>query len=79
MWGGANEQGTAGVPRKGCFLEDQGGVLSFIFSYGFILVGLEAFKNPPFKRNSHSSGKGSHPRTITMSFVMSGWLIPEQG
>lgn len=79
MWGGANEQGTAGVPRKGCFLEDQGGVLSFILSYGFILVGLEAFKNPPFKRNSHSWGKGSHLRTITMSFVMSGWLIPEQG
>lgn len=76
---GPVSRGTAGVPRKGCFLEDQGGVLSFILSYDFILVGLEAFKNPLFKRNSHSCRKGSYPRTITMSFVMSGWLIPVQG
>lgn len=76
---GSMSRGIAEVPRKGCFLGDQDGVLSFILSYGFILVGLEAFKNPPFKRNSHSWRKGSYPRTIIMSFVMSGWLIPEQG
>lgn len=45
---------TAGIHRKGCFLEDQGRVLSFILSIGFILVSVEAFKNPLFKRNNHS-------------------------
>lgn len=72
-------RGTAGVTGKGCFLGDQGRVLSLILPYHVILIGHEAFKSPPFKRSSHSCQEGSYPRTITMSCATSGWSIPEQG
>lgn len=41
-------RGTARALRKGCFLGDQG-ALSLILPYGFILMGLEAFKSPLLK------------------------------
>lgn len=77
MW--SMSRGTTRTLRKGCFLGDQGETLSLILPYGFILMGLEAFKSPPLERNTQSWGESSYPRTTTMNFVTSGQLIAEQG
>lgn len=52
---GPTHRGVVGVPGKGCLPGDQGGVL--ILPYGFILMGLEAFRGPLFKRKTHLGGR----------------------